>query len=194
MTLPIHNSDVELLVRAAMGTSMVALAEEAGCTPPNIARKVKRIKERLSWTAGMTVEQIRQRAGAVKLAGRSTGPEVLKLIVERDQFKAEVERLRQFETAYMEWSDKSDWARVNSAPAEWGKHLADVIKGRVDALTAEVEALRKELAAVHPFKPNGDQPTIGYTGCLICGKYTDHQGLPCPQMRAFAMSKEAGHD
>lgn len=94
MTLPIHNSDVELLVRVAMGTSMVALAEEAGCTPPNIARKVKRIKERLSWTAGMTVEQIRQRAGAVKLAGRSTGPEVLKLIVERDQLKAEVEALR----------------------------------------------------------------------------------------------------
>ncbi len=100
MTLPIHQSDVELLLRVVTGTSMVALAEEAACTPPNIARKVKRIKERLSWTPCMTVEQIRQRAGAVRLAGRSTGPEVLKLIVERDQLKAENAGLRTGYEAY----------------------------------------------------------------------------------------------
>ncbi|EGH43275.1 hypothetical protein [Pseudomonas syringae] len=42
----------------------------------------------------MTAEQVRMRAAAVKFAGRSTGPEVLRLIVERDQVKSENDSLR----------------------------------------------------------------------------------------------------
>ena len=58
--------------------------------------------------------------------------------------------------------------------------------GRVNtALLAENEALRKERDARHPFKPF-HEPSIGYTGCVICGMYTDHGGLPCPKTRATA--------
>ncbi|WP_371360124.1 hypothetical protein [Pseudomonas sp. KT_2_4] len=57
---------------------------------------------------------------------------------------------------------------------------------RVNAeLKAEVEELRKERDARHPFKPF-HEPSIGYTGCVICGVYTDHGGLPCPKTRATA--------
>lgn len=52
-------------------------------------------------------------------------------------------------------------------------------------LKAEVEKLRKERDARHPFKPF-HEPSIGFTGCVICGVYTDHGGLPCPRTRATA--------
>lgn len=55
----------------------------------------------------------------------------------------------------------------------------------VKELRAEVEALRKERDARHPFKPF-HEPSIGFTGCVICGVYTDHGGLPCPRTRATA--------
>lgn len=58
--------------------------------------------------------------------------------------------------------------------------------GRVNtALLAENDALRKERDARHPFKPF-HEPSIGYTGCVICGMYTDHGSLPCPKTRATA--------
>ena len=52
-------------------------------------------------------------------------------------------------------------------------------------LIAENEALRRERDARHPFKPF-HEPAISFTGCVICGMYTDHGGLPCPKMRATA--------
>ena len=54
---------------------------------------------------------------------------------------------------------------------------------RASELKAENEALRKERDSRHPFKPF-HEPSIGYTGCVICGLYTDHGGLPCPKTRA----------
>jgi len=27
---------------------------------------------------------------------------------------------------------------------------------------------------------------IGYTGCIVCGQFTDHGGLPCPRMRPYS--------
>lgn len=57
---------------------------------------------------------------------------------------------------------------------------------RVNAeLKAENEALRKECDVRHPFKPF-HEPAIGFTGCVICGVYADHGGLPCPKTRATA--------
>lgn len=57
---------------------------------------------------------------------------------------------------------------------------------RVNAeLKAENESLRRERDARHPFKPF-HEPAIGFTGCVICGVYTDHGGLPCPKTRASA--------
>lgn len=55
---------------------------------------------------------------------------------------AEVQRLESFKVAYTEWLDKTEWARDGSTATEWGKHLADVIKARFDALQAENMALR----------------------------------------------------
>jgi hypothetical protein len=66
-------------------------------------------------------------------------------------------------------------------------------KRESEKLQAENESLRKQLQARHPFKPEMDEITIGYTGCLICGKYTDHGGLQCPKMRAFAISSLENH-
>ncbi|MFJ4130845.1 hypothetical protein [Pseudomonas cyclaminis] len=58
-------------------------------------------------------------------------------------------------------------------------------EANIDQLKAENEALRRERDARHPFKPF-HEPAIGFTGCVICGVYTDHGGLPCPKTRATA--------
>lgn len=51
---------------------------------------------------------------------------------------AEVERLRRFEAAYLEWSNKTDWVQQTAAPKELGMHRADVIKQRFDTLRAQL--------------------------------------------------------
>lgn len=79
--------------------------------------------------------------------------------IERDQLRTEVAGLRTGYEAY---------EQVNAE------------------LKAENEALRKELPGIRPFKPYQDSPVIGFTGCVICGVYTDHGGLPCPKTRATA--------
>lgn len=79
-------------------------------------------------------------------------------IAERDQLKAENEALRKY-----------------------GEEFAVLAERRRE----EVETLRKERDARHPFKPF-HEPAIGFTGCVICGVYTDHSGLPCPKTRATA--------
>ena len=75
------------------------------------------------------------------------------------------------------------------------EHLVELLeaRGRLmlsveierDQLKAENEALRRERDARHPFKPF-HEPAIGFTGCVICGVYTDHGGLQCPKTRATA--------
>ena len=59
-----------------------------------------------------------------------------RLAFERDQYK----------TAYNEWMDKMAWARTWDSPAELGKHIAEVVKGRFDAMIADNERLTKECA------------------------------------------------
>lgn len=84
--------------------------------------------------------------------------QILELIAERDQLKAEIEELRKY-----------------------GEEFAVLAERRRE----EVETLRKERDGRHPFKPF-HEPAIGFTGCVICGVYTDHGGLPCPKTRATA--------
>ena len=84
--------------------------------------------------------------------------DLYQVITERDQLRAEIAGLKTGYEAY---------ERVNAE------------------LKAEVEKLRKERDARHPFKPF-HEPSIGFTGCVICGVYTDHDGLPCPKTRATA--------
>ncbi|WP_431479693.1 hypothetical protein [Pseudomonas simiae] len=81
------------------------------------------------------------------------------LLAERDQLKAENEALRKY-----------------------GEEFAVLAERRRE----EVEALRKERDARHPFKPS-NEPAIGYSdGCMVCGQWGGHFGLPCPKTRATA--------
>lgn len=61
--------------------------------------------------------------------------------------EAERDRLQQFEAAYNEWHDKTEWVQKTAKAHELGKHRADVLKDRIDQLRAEVEALRNEHTA-----------------------------------------------
>lgn len=103
---------------------------------------------------------------------------------ERDQLKAENEALRKI-------ISESATACGAAVSVECSLEFMAMLPGEIASVIGK---LRQECAARHPFRPALDQPLIGYTGCVICGQYTDHQGLPCPNKRAFAMSKGAGHD
>lgn len=112
-------------------------------------------------------------------------PSRVKTVVsERDQLKAENEGLRKI---------ISEAANACGAAVSVGCsfEFMSMLPGEIASVIGK---LRQECDARHPFRPTGDQPRIAYTGCAICGQFTDHQGLPCPHMGAFAMSKEASHD
>lgn len=55
---------------------------------------------------------------------------------------------------------------------------------------AEIEALRKELASLKSPAIRTDKTTIGYTGCIVCGEYTSHGSLQCPNLAARSLSME----
>lgn len=56
-----RQEDVDLLLAVLNGAKMTDLARKAGCTSPNIRRKVERAKERIRWQPGMTADDVRQR-------------------------------------------------------------------------------------------------------------------------------------
>lgn len=58
---------------------------------------------------------------------------------------AENERLQRFETAYKEFSDKTDWVRPNATAHELGMHVADVIRKRCGDLTSHNQAQADEI-------------------------------------------------
>lgn len=60
----------------------------------------------------------------------------------RSRLIAEIERLQSFKTAYMEWSDKTDWVQESAHWSELGRHRADVIKDRFQALKTDAERYR----------------------------------------------------
>ncbi|TWI48027.1 hypothetical protein IQ22_04220 [Pseudomonas duriflava] len=67
------------------------------------------------------------------------------LQAENEKLQVEVERLRQFEAAYMEWSDKTEWVQQSAEVNELGKHRADVMRERIERLREEVERLSNAL-------------------------------------------------
>ena len=62
--------------------------------------------------------------------------------------RSENEALSRYKTAYEEWSDKTQWVQDTSSAKELGMHRADVLKQRIDWLSAENEALREIVEAV----------------------------------------------
>lgn len=123
------------------------------------------------------------------------------VVAERDQLKAENERQA---AQFKEWqaSHHANYCKVAEERDELRAEIAGLKTGyeayeRVNAeLKAENESLRRERDARHPFKPF-HEPAIGFTGCVICGVYTDHGGLPCPKTRASAdaaMGKGERHE
>lgn len=59
-----------------------------------------------------------------------------------NRLTAEIERLQSFKTAYMEWSDKTEWVQESAHWSELGRHRADVITDRFQALKADAERYR----------------------------------------------------
>lgn len=61
----------------------------------------------------------------------------------------ELEALQSFRTAYMEWSDKTDWVQTDKrldVIKPWGKHRADVLKLYIDHLESKLEAKEEQRA------------------------------------------------
>lgn len=79
--------------------------------------------------------------------------------------------------------DEKDWWRDDVS-------LEEHIAAQIGQLKAEVEALRREIASIKPSPISTDKTTIGYTGCLICGQYTGHGGLQCPNLAARSLQME----
>lgn len=96
-------------------------------------------------------------------------------------------KLKTISQAYSDLIDSEDQDCLEEALAEYE------FSARVDvvlALIAEVEALRKEIASLKPFKFDTNETTIGYAGCVICGQYTNHGGLQCPKLVYHSLSME----
>lgn len=89
----IHLGDVDLLIAFVSGTSQIELAKMHGCTPPNISRKIRRVKARLGWRKGMSVAEIRARAEQLRALASQGAVITADLMAERDQLKSENEAL-----------------------------------------------------------------------------------------------------
>lgn len=58
------------------------------------------------------------------------------------QMALECAQSDQFKIAYQEFIDKTEWVQKTAQPAELGKHRADILRSRINAAEAEIEALR----------------------------------------------------
>lgn len=123
--------------------------------------------EKYWWRDDVSLEEHISKQLQEALAGQ------IHLTSERDLLKAEVERLRTAEGDAMTYK-----AGMENCAAQR------------DQLKRDNEALRKEIALLKPSPISTDKTTIGYTGCIICGQYTDHGGLQCPKLAARSLSME----
>jgi predicted RNase H-like nuclease (RuvC/YqgF family) len=71
---------------------------------------------------------------------------------------AEIERLQRFETAYKEFSDKTDWVVPDPSGQEIGMHVADILRKRCDDLTSHNQAQADEIVRLREeLKPLEDE-------------------------------------
>jgi len=90
-------------------------------------------------------------------------------------------------TNFCERCNGSGWADASCA------RLCDDCNGNgvavpteLERLKAENESLKRELEILRSPMHAPNKISIGYTGCLICGAFTDHGGLQCPKLRAYS--------
>ena len=100
----------------------------------------------------------------------------------------ECDSMERFQTAYLEWQEKTDWVRWDIKPKELGMHVADVMTARItkaeaerDAALAELEACRKILDDVYLICP-------GQPGC---GDFSRTQRTFADVVRYITRRKEA---
>ena len=87
--------------------------------------------------------------------------EIESLKSERDRFRA----------AYHEWSDKTEWARKDTTVNELGKHLADVLRERIEELQAALKAARLATQALNAWQPIETAPKSPANGDSVDGIY-----------------------
>lgn len=76
-----------------------------------------------------------------------------------EELQARIAELESFRTAYMEWSNKTDWVRDDrrfDVVKPLGKHLADVLKAYIEHLESRTVAVKQGEVLV---------TVAGFTGC-----------------------------
>lgn len=120
--------------------------------------------------AGSDVQLLRTGYAAARL-------EIESLKSERDRFRA----------AYHEWSDKTEWVRKSTTLNELGKHLADVLRERIEGLQAALKAAQP-VAAPQPgaaYAALTYKQVLGSKNCMqCCVSYM--LGLPLESVPDFA--------
>lgn len=80
-----------------------------------------------------------------------------------------IERLQMIESSWLEFMQKTEWVQTASAPHEIGKHRADVLRLRIEDLTAKLDAAlaaaddaRVEGVAKAMFEWQADKMTVSW--------------------------------
>lgn len=70
-----------------------------------------------------------------------------------DRLLEKIDRLEMIESSWLEFMEKTEWVQKSSEPGELGLHRADVLKSRIDRLTAALDASRKEAQFLRSHRP-----------------------------------------
>lgn len=150
-------ADREMICRDVAETSEIW---ERTVTPENILALVEALEKAQSANAAQN-DHINQQQDRIE--------QLEKRNAELGKYAKELESFR---TAYMEWSDKTDWVQGDKrfdVLIPWGKHRADVLKAyieRLESSTVTIEPFRAfvtdaDLAALHRFAECCDDPESG---------------------------------
>ncbi|MEV9064495.1 hypothetical protein AB0132_04055 [Klebsiella quasipneumoniae] len=78
--------------------------------------------------------------------------------------------LESFRTAYMEWSDKTDWVQGDKrfdVLIPWGKHRADVLKAYIEYLELRIAELESRTVTVKLSKDHVDDADLFGWGVVV---------------------------
>ena len=169
----IHQGDVDLLVAFVAGTSQMELAKVHGCTPPNISRKIRRVKDRLGWREGMLVSEIRDRAERLRALASQGAFVTADLMSERDQLRAEVAGLKTGYEAYervnAELKAENELARMRIKEMDllFGRYILAMRSALIEeehgkGPAAAMEWIYNSLAGPGELPPEGETDSQAY--------------------------------